>query len=105
MFILDRHASRNQTLGLVGRELLVEVSIPAQLRQVHSGLLMESFMPNSLPPSPTPTKAEVGKFLLACQATCTPAVGEFVVNPPAKLARKSPARSGTVRRSHPLDGC
>src|SRR6185503_6972829 len=44
MFILHRHASRNQTLGMVGRELLAEVSIPAQLRQVHSGLLIESFM-------------------------------------------------------------
>src|ERR1039458_2310054 len=31
-------------LALVGRELLVEVSIPAQLRQVHSGVLIESFM-------------------------------------------------------------
>jgi hypothetical protein len=35
MFILHRHASRHQTLGLVGRELLIAVSIPAQLRQVH----------------------------------------------------------------------
>ena len=48
MFILHRHASRNQTLGLVGRELLVEVSIPAQLRQVHRGVLIESFMAYSL---------------------------------------------------------
>ena len=44
MFILHRHASRNQTLRMVRRELLVEVSIPAQLRQVHSGVLIESFM-------------------------------------------------------------
>jgi hypothetical protein len=60
MFILHRHASRNQTLGKVGREPLVEVSIPAQLRQVHRGVLIESFMACSLLQSPTPTKAEVG---------------------------------------------
>jgi hypothetical protein len=60
MFILHRHASRNQTLGMVGRELLVEVRIPAQLRQVHRGVLIESFMAYSLRPMPTPTKAEVG---------------------------------------------
>src|ERR1039457_4573205 len=60
MFILPRHASRRQTLGLVGRELLVEVSIPAQLRQVHMGVLIDSFMAYSLRPSPTATKAEVG---------------------------------------------
>ena len=62
MFILHRHASRNQTLGLVGRELLVEVSIPAQLRQVHNGLLIESLMAYTLRPSLTPTKTEVGDF-------------------------------------------
>jgi hypothetical protein len=61
MFILHRHASRNQTLGMVGRELLVEVSIPAQLRQVHSGVPIESFMDYSLCPRPAPTKAEVGE--------------------------------------------
>jgi len=61
MFILHRHASRNQTPGMVGRELLVEVSIPAQLRQVHSGVLIESFMAYSLRQSPAPTKAEVGE--------------------------------------------
>jgi hypothetical protein len=51
MFILHRHASRNQTFGLVGRELLAEVSIPAKLRQVHrdgyaaqSHFLLLSFM-------------------------------------------------------------
>jgi hypothetical protein len=44
---------------MVGRELLAEVSIPAQLRQVHSGVLIESFMGYSLRPSPSPTKAEV----------------------------------------------
>jgi hypothetical protein len=46
---------------MVGRELLVEVSIPAQLRQVHSGVLIESRMAYSLHPSPAPTKAEVGE--------------------------------------------
>ena len=56
VFILHRHASRNQTLGMVGRELLVEVSIPAQLRQVHSGVLIESFMAFSLHPSPPGSK-------------------------------------------------
>ena len=61
MFILHRHASRNQTLGMVRRELLVEVSIPAQLRQVHSGVVIGSFMSYSLRPSPAPTKAEVGE--------------------------------------------
>jgi hypothetical protein len=35
MFILHRDASRDQTLGVVGRELLIELSIPAQLRQFH----------------------------------------------------------------------
>jgi hypothetical protein len=29
---------------MVGRELLIEVSIPAQLRQVHRGVLIESVM-------------------------------------------------------------
>src|ERR1035441_3673249 len=76
MFILHRHASRNQTLGMVGRELLVEVSIPAQLRQVHSGVLIESRMAYSLHPSPAPTKAEVGeagrKGLTAARAGCAP---------------------------------
>ena len=61
MLILHRYAGRNQTLGMVGRELLVEVSIPAQLRQVHSGVLIESFMAYSLRPSPAPMKAEVGE--------------------------------------------
>ena len=64
MFILHRHASRNQTLGLVGRELLIALSIPAQLRQVHRGVRMESLMGYSLRPNPTPTKAEVGEMLL-----------------------------------------
>jgi len=36
MFILHRDASRDQTIGMVGRELPTEVSIPAQLRQFHS---------------------------------------------------------------------
>ena len=36
MFILHRDASRDQTIGMMGRELLAEVSIPAQLRQFHS---------------------------------------------------------------------
>ena len=36
MFILHRDASRDQTLGIVGRELLLEVRIPAQLRQFHN---------------------------------------------------------------------
>jgi hypothetical protein len=49
---------------MVGRELLVEVSIPAQLRQVHRGVLIESFMTYSLCPSPTPAKAEVGDSTL-----------------------------------------
>jgi hypothetical protein len=40
MSILLRHASRNQTLGMAGCELLVEVSIPAHLRQVHRGVLI-----------------------------------------------------------------
>jgi hypothetical protein len=44
MFILHCDASRNQALGMVRRELLVELSIPAQLRQVHSGVPIESFM-------------------------------------------------------------
>ena len=61
MFILHGHASRNQTLSMVGRELLVEVSIPAQLRQVHSGMRIEAFMAYSLRPSPAPTKAEIGE--------------------------------------------
>jgi hypothetical protein len=59
MFILHRHASRNQTLGMVGRELLVEVRIPAQLRQVHTGVLIESFMTYSLRPSPVRSKADL----------------------------------------------
>jgi hypothetical protein len=46
---------------MVRRELLVEVSIPAQLRQVHSGVVIGSFMSYSLRPSPAPTKAEVGE--------------------------------------------
>src|ERR1035441_6556326 len=45
MFILHRDAGRNQTLGMVGRELLVEVSIPAQLRQVHRSVLIVSPFP------------------------------------------------------------
>ena len=56
MFILHRRASRNQTLGLVRRELLVEISVPAQLRQVHRGVLIESFMAYSLRPSPGGSK-------------------------------------------------
>ncbi|MCX6923351.1 MAG: hypothetical protein NT154_09110, partial [Verrucomicrobia bacterium] len=44
VFVLHRHASRNQTLRTVGREVLVEVSIPAQLRQLHRGVRFESFM-------------------------------------------------------------
>jgi hypothetical protein len=35
MFILHRDASWDQSPGLVGRELLIAVSIPAQLRQFH----------------------------------------------------------------------
>jgi hypothetical protein len=60
MFIFYCHASRNQTLGSVGRELLVEVSIPAQHCQVHNGVPIESFMAYNIRQSPIPTKAEVG---------------------------------------------
>jgi hypothetical protein len=44
MFILHRHARGNQAFGMVGRELLIEVSVPAQLRQVHRHVVIESFM-------------------------------------------------------------
>jgi hypothetical protein len=35
-FVLHRDTSRDQAHGIVGRELLVELSIPAQLRQFHN---------------------------------------------------------------------
>ncbi len=87
MFILHRHASRNQTFGMVGRELLVEVSIPAQLRQVHSGVLIASFIAYSLPPSPAPTKAEVGE-------SCREKGGRFLPSPLAMISFCHASRAG-----------
>jgi hypothetical protein len=58
---------------------------------------MESIMAYSLTLSTIPTKAEVENSSFAGSATSPPSVGEFVVYPPAKLARKSHARSRTVR--------
>src|SRR5882724_3831498 len=95
MFILHRHASRNQTLGMVRRELLVEVSIPAQLRQVHSGVLIESFMAHSLRPSPTPTKAEVGDFFLPVrQRAHRRSASPFFTRPPSSQGKATPVIEG-----------
>src|SRR5439155_15951530 len=44
MLILHGDSSRDQTLGMLGRELLVELSIPAQLRQFHSRVLFGPFI-------------------------------------------------------------
>jgi hypothetical protein len=116
MFILHRHASRNQTLGMVGRELLVEVSIPAQLRQVHSGVPIESFMDYSLRPSPAPEKAEVRdprqrklpRLITADVGVASPlrvatAAGETLVTPAMKrstsLIALSMERQGQERAS------
>jgi hypothetical protein len=41
-FVLHRDASRDQALGKIGREMLIEVSIPAQLRQFHKRVLIGS---------------------------------------------------------------
>jgi hypothetical protein len=42
-FVLHRDASRDQAHGMIGREMLVELSIPAQLHQFHSRVLLGPF--------------------------------------------------------------
>ena len=44
MLILHGDSSRDQTLGMLGGELLVELSIPAQLRQFHSRVQFGPFI-------------------------------------------------------------